>query len=177
MATVPFQLQYELTRRQRLIPHIRVWGPFAFIIPSGLLALLYSSVFFAWWFAILVPLSAWQFRNLLIGFGDVLLHRKVQMDLQVEEKAVGLLIGGERWWLFLDGFLRIEQLTKGVWTLSHWHGYVIHIPLTAITEDQLAHFRAGIERRNRPEHVQEVIERGRAIMRLQEKQRGENTNG
>jgi len=99
------------------------------------------------------------------------------MDLQVEEKAVGLLIGGERWWLFLDGFLRIEQLTKGVWTLSHWHGYVIHIPLTAITEDQLAHFRAGIERRNRPEHVQEVIERGRAIMRLQEKQRGENTNG
>jgi hypothetical protein len=166
---VLFQLRYELSRRQRLIPHIRIWGPFAFIIPLGLIGGLYLTVFGAWWFILPTLGCAWLFRPLLIGFADVLLHRKVKMDLQVEENGVGLLIGTERWWLFLDSFLSIEQLTKGVWTLKQWHGYVLHIPMAAITEEQLAHFRAGIERRNRPEQVQEVIERGRTIMRLKEK--------
>jgi hypothetical protein len=27
MAEVPFCLCYDLTRRQRLVPHLRLWGP------------------------------------------------------------------------------------------------------------------------------------------------------
>ena len=95
------------------------------------------------------------------------------MDLQVEQKGVGLLVGKDRCWLFIDGFFSLGHLTRGVWTLQHRHGYVIHIPMTAITEDQLAHFGVGIALRNRPEHIQEVIERGRVIQLLQAEKRRE----
>src|SRR5260370_40751487 len=116
MATVPFQLQYELSRRERLIPHVRIWGPFAFVIPLALLGFLYFSISVDWRFVLPILPCIWLFGNLFVGLADPIFQRTVQMDLQVEENAVGLLIGKERSWLFLDGFLSIEQLTKGVWT-------------------------------------------------------------
>src|SRR5262245_39228831 len=105
MATVPFHLQYELSRRQRLIPLLRIWGPFAFIIPLCLVTFLYASISISWLFFLLIPICAWPFRNMLVGFIDVVFHRTVSMDLQVEQKGVGLLVGDDRCWLFLDGFV------------------------------------------------------------------------
>jgi hypothetical protein len=43
------------------------------------------------------------FRGLFIGLWDVILVANRSMDLVFAENAIGILIGGDRWYLFLDG--------------------------------------------------------------------------
>jgi hypothetical protein len=92
------------------------------------------------------------------------------MDVRVEENGLGVLAGGQRWWLFLDGLTGIEQLTPGVWTLQHWTGSVVHVPADVITEEQIAYLRAAMERGRTPEGVRAVIERGRRLTELEREQ-------
>jgi hypothetical protein len=65
-------------------------------------------------------------------------------------------------------------LTAGVWTLRHWNGTVLHIPADAITDAQLAHLRAAMERGRTPEGIRAVIERGRRLAELE--RRGQQPN-
>ncbi len=165
MVDLPFELRYELSRRQRLIPHLKIWDGLGLIILCVLAGLL-AGLFWFWWPGLLVLAWIWFFRKFFLGLADVALHRVVRMDLRVEENGLGFLAGRERWWLFLDGLLSIEQLTRGVWTLQFWNGSVIHVPATVITEAQLGYLRAAMEHGRQPEQIQAVIERGRAIERL-----------
>ena len=48
---------------------------------------------------------------------------------------------------------------------------MINIPAAVISDEQLAHLRTGIERSRRPEHVQEVIARGRKLMEIEAERR------
>jgi hypothetical protein len=170
MAEVPFTLSYDLTRRQRLVPHLRIWGP---AIPAILLFVVGSAVLAAlrWWLVPLVLFWVWFFRGFFVGLADGLLRPVVSMHLRVEENALGFAAGGQRWWLFLDGLTSIQELTPGIWTLQHWNGTVIHIPAAAIMEGQLAHLRAAMERGRTPEGVQAVIERGRLFTEMDAEER------
>jgi hypothetical protein len=179
MAEVPFELRYQLSRRQRLGPHLRIWGvvstPFVVALFAFFCVQTVVSVCSLSWpgLAVFGGLALGVFvlhRGLFLGLLDVLLVPARSMDLRVEENGLGVLAGGERWWLFLDGLTGIDQLTAGVWTLRHWNGSVVHIPADAITEAQLGHLRAAMERGRTPEGVRAVIERGR---RLAELERGE----
>jgi hypothetical protein len=58
-----------------------------------------------------------------------------------------------------------------VWTLSHWNGVVLHIPIDAISEELLAHLRAEMERGRTPEGIGAVIERGRRIEEIMRSER------
>jgi hypothetical protein len=169
MAVVPFELRYSLNRRQRLLPHLLLWGPLTLLIPLGLIGLLVL-VAGSWWALLLVLFWFWFFGNFFRGLLDVALRPVVPMDLRIEENGLGFLDpAGERWWIFLDGLLAIEQLTSGVWTLSHHNGTVIHIPAAVITDEQLAHLRAAMERGRTPEGIQAVIERGRRLVEMEGK--------
>jgi hypothetical protein len=167
MAEVPFELRYSLSSRQRLIPHLRIWGPLSVLIPlvlAGLLACLFLGM---WWAGLLGLAWAWLFGNFFRGLADVLIRRTAKMDLRIEENGLGFLAGGKRWWLFLDGLTRISRLTTGVWTLQHWNGSVVHIPADVITKAQLAHLQAAMERGRTPEGVKAVVERGRRLAELE----------
>jgi hypothetical protein len=170
MAEVPFSLCYDLTRRQRLIPHLRTWQP---AIPLILFGVVGSALLVAlrWWCVPLLLFWVWFFRGFFVGLANVLLRPVVHMDLRVEENVLEFPAGGERWCLFLDGLMSIQQLTPGVWTLQHWNGTVINIPAAAITDDQLAHLRAAMERGRSPEGIRAVIERGRLLARLEAEER------
>jgi hypothetical protein len=170
MAELPFSLCYDLTRRQRFIPHLRIWGPLVPLIVLGLVGCLLA-IAGSWWFVPLALGYVWFFHRFFVGLADVLLRSVVHMDLRVEENGLGFLAGGERWWLFLDGLLSIQQLTPGVWTLQHWNGTVVNIPAAVLTDDQLAHLRAAMERGRTPEQIQAVIERGRLLARLEDEER------
>jgi hypothetical protein len=163
---VPFELRYQLSRRQRLVPHLKIWGPLSVLIPF-VLAGLVAGLVLTWWVGLLALAWAWIFRGFFLGLADVVFRRKATMDLRIEENGLGVLIGGERWWLFLDGLTGIDQLTPGLWTLRHWNGSVVHIPADAITEAQLAYLRAAMERGRTPEGVRAVIERGRRLAKLE----------
>jgi hypothetical protein len=170
MAEVPFTLSYDLARRQRIVPHLRIWQPlipFILVVVLGFAFLVAAS----WWFVLFLLASVWFYRGFFVGLGDGLLRAVVPVHLRVEENALGFVAGGQRWWLFLDGLTSIQELAPGVWTLQHWNGTVINIPAAAITEAQLAHLRAAMERGRTPEGVQAVIERGRRFAQLDAEER------
>ena len=85
------------------------------------------------------------------------------MDVVVEEDAAGILLGTERWYLFLDGITEIRKYRDDTWTIQHWNGSVLHIPVSAITVDQLEHMRRAMELGRTPEGMKAVIERGKRI--------------
>jgi hypothetical protein len=88
------------------------------------------------------------------------------MDVIIEKDAAGILVGGERWYLFLDGITDIRKFRDDIWTIQHWNGSVLHIVAAAITDEQIDYFRAAMERGRTPEGIRAVIERGRRIEQI-----------
>jgi hypothetical protein len=64
------------------------------------------------------------------------------------------------------GVRSIRKYRDDVWTLEHFNGSVLPIPVAVITEDQLCRIRAALERGRTPEGVRAVIERGQRIEAL-----------
>jgi hypothetical protein len=93
------------------------------------------------------------------------------MDVTLEETAAGILVGEERWYLFLDGITDIRKFRDDIWTIQQFNGAVLNIAASAITEQQLEHIRAAMERGRTPEGVRAVIERGKRIQEIFESDR------
>jgi len=166
MPEVPFQLHYALTRRQRIGPHLRIWFP----LMPGVVGALAVGVFIAvgkWWLFPVLLLSLWLLRGFWIGLLDVAIHPVKQMDIIIEQNGLGFMMGGERFWIFLDGMIRIERLCSDTWTFCHHNGHVINVPISVITEDQVDFIRQAAAKGKTPEGVRAVIERGRKIQQME----------
>jgi len=110
-------------------------------------------------------------RGLVIGLFDVLLVPRRQIDITIEElkdgtSAAGVLIGKERWYLFLDGITGICKYREDVWTIHHFNGSMLHIPVSAITQEQMEYLENAMKRGHTPEGIAAVIERGRRIKEI-----------
>ena len=171
----PFHLRYELTRRQRLRQHRRTWGV------AWTLYILALEAFFLWitfndfgvyrWTGVFAGLLFAGglfvlYADLFGGLLDILLVRRRVVDMIIDNETAAILIGAERWHLFLDGITAIRQDHADTWTIEHSNGTVLHIPAAEITDDQLAHLRAAMARGRTPEGFRAVIERGRRIQQL-----------
>jgi hypothetical protein len=93
------------------------------------------------------------------------------MDVTIETNAAsdptaGILIGKERWYLFLDGITEIQRLQKDTWTLQHFNGSVLHISASVITDDQLGFIRSVAEQGRTPEGIRKVIDRGKRFKEI-----------
>jgi len=175
MAQVLFHLRYTLNRRQRLVPHLRIWTPTAVILVATLFvfflleAYLSSIVFGFFAFLLLIV-----FRRMFRGILDVIFVPVRRMDVTFETGAdgavaAGILITSERWYLFLDGITDIQRLQKDTWTLQHFNGTVLHISALAITDDQIRFIRSVPERGRTPEGIKAVIERGKRIQEIMDR--------
>jgi len=127
----------------------------------------HSSVVFGLFALFLVAMFPRMFRGLV----DIVLVPVRQMDVIFEtdatgDLAAGILIGKERWYLFMDGIVDIRKLTKDTWTLQHFNGTVLHIAASEITDDQLALIRSVAEHGQTAEGLKAVIERGKRIKDL-----------
>jgi len=175
MTQIPFHLRYTLNRRQRLVPQLKIWGPL--YVPFIICLLIFfvvqtfvtpftqgpwAGVFFG---ALAVGLFLFL-RGLFVGVLDVLFVPIRQMDVEVEENAAGVLIGAERWYLFLDGITDIRKFRDDTWTIQHWNGCVLHIAAAVITDEQIDYVGAAMERGRTPEGIRSVIERGRRIEQI-----------
>jgi hypothetical protein len=85
-----------------------------------------------------------------------------RIDIVVEENAAAILIGTERWYLFLDGITDLRN-DRNTWTIQHWNGIVLHEPADAISEDQIEHLKKAMQRGRTPEGITAVVERGKRI--------------
>jgi hypothetical protein len=172
MPHVPFQLRYTLSRLQRLVPHVRLWGVFTTVFVLAML------VFFCMQTVIAVSSREWTgilvfgslaigtlalFRGLFVGLIDALTVPRRDVDVVIEENTAAILLGNDRWCLFLDGITSINRYRADVWTFQHFNGSVLHVPVSAITDEQMSHIRSAMERGRTPDGVRAVIERGRRI--------------
>ena len=162
-----FEWKYTLNRRQRLVPHLHVWGMHGIV-----LCVLVSAVIAAgcnrsgWGFLALIPLGL-MLRGFFVGLLDVVVNPTRDMDIIVQGNGLGFLADGERLWIFLDGIVRITQFQHDTWTILHWNGTVINVPSAIATGDQLEYLRSASERGRTKAGVQEAVERGRRIVEIE----------
>lgn len=171
MLKIPFHLQYELNRRQRLIPHMRIWITYGPSVLIFLVGSLFVVLAVKWWLFPLFLVALWFSRGFLVGLIDVVIHPKQSMDIVVEENAIGFLSGGERWFIRLDCILRIDRFCEDTWTIYHDNGTVINILAVAIADDQVQHIKDAAEAGKSPEGVKAAVERGRRILELRQEER------
>jgi hypothetical protein len=147
---LPFRLQYELNRRQRFVPHMKIWmpyGPMLLIMLGGTFA---GVIEISWWYLPLFLFALWYVfwyaPGFILGLIDVTVWRKRPMDVIVNENAIGILVGEDRLWMSLDGILRIDKLSKDTWTIYHNNGTIISIPAAIITDEQIGFMKYVAER-------------------------------
>lgn len=175
-AEIPFHLQYELSRRQRLVPHLRIWVPGLPLVAASVL-MFALCVFAKWWLFPLLLLVLWFCKGFWIGLIDVVAHPVRKMDVIVEENGLGFLVGGQRWWIFLDGVVGIDRFCRDTWTIRHHNGHVINIPVSAISEEQLQHIRDAAKKGHTPEGIHGVLERGRRLQEMRKERRRRKRDG
>lgn len=170
-------IRYSLTRRQRLIPHLKIWGPafvpFFVLLESFFIVRFIGEAIALEWrgtltFGFLAFGLLLLFRGLVVGLFDIVLHARRDMDITIEENGLGVMIGNERWYLFLDGITKISQYTAGVWTIEHWNGSVVHILKDVISDKQIRHMRQKMEFGRSSAGTAATIERGRQIQTILE---------
>ena len=149
-----FTLRYELTRRQRLIPHLRLWAPYS----VGALIMVSVAIALAVWDVVSIPpVPRWLlwlsfflfvllpfvffFKGFLGALLNVLLVRTHPMDLIIKKDTLGVSVLGQRFWFSLDGTLSFRRYTDDTWTLYHQSGQIVTIPTSELTEDQVKHFQ------------------------------------
>lgn len=149
------ELKYDLTRRQRLIPHVRAWGFAQVFLLPGIIAIVAAVVTKPSW-TLVIPslLILWFVRRYLVGVFNVLLKRRQKMDIVIEDSGLGFMIGTERFYVFLDGLTAVRDLESSVWTVQHWNGTVVNIPKKILPDDALEFLRDWVCRANeiRDEH-------------------------
>lgn len=175
MPDIPFHLRYTLTRGQRIVPHIRIWGIasspfilglFGFFLVAAVINFSRLRLLDGFGFLLLAGLVFVLARGFFVGIIDVLATRNREVDLLVEKDAAGVLLRAQRWWLFLDGFVEIRKYRRDVWTLRHYNGCVLNVPTAQVSEDLLDYIKAAMERGRTPEGVRAVIDRGRRITEI-----------
>ena len=169
MQQLPFELRYDLTRRQRLLPHLKIWRQHAVLV-IGCVAGAAAAVQRSWWVVFPLLFCLFILRGFFAGLLNVLLVRRQPMDVVVEENGLGFLARGDRLYFFLDGLTGFDQLAAGVWTVQHWNGSVVNIPADLLNEEQVEFFRNWVTKANE-------IRLGLGIGRSAAAQRGTATDG
>jgi len=143
------ELRYDLTRKQRLIPHIRLWGAAQLIVIIGGVTVVFSAMEGSWLFAsFLFLLVFWFGRGYIFGLLNVLFVRSHHMDIHIEDNGLGYMAGKERWYIHLDGLTAVRNLERSVWTIQHHNGAVVNIPKNILSDDALEFLRNWVHRAN-----------------------------
>lgn len=137
MVEVPFTLRYDLTRRHRLAVELPPWLPclgatVGFGCGAVILGRTVSPVFLA-----MLVLPAVLYRGFFAFLYELVARPVRPVDVVVEADRLGVLVGGVRRWLSLDGVIQVYKSAPGAYTLLHLNGSVLLIPAAAITHGQV----------------------------------------
>jgi hypothetical protein len=148
MLELPFQLKYDLHRRERIVPHLVHW----LRLFPGVAILLGTSIWLmtkSFWFLPLLLLGLYSAKNCLKGIIDVLIHPVWHMDIVVDESRLGILDGGQRFYLHMSEIEDIKNTYNIAWTIAYLDGTVINIPVNCISDEQIAYLKACSARGSR----------------------------
>ncbi len=160
------EYRFTLSRRQRMVPHLKVWAPYAVIglpLLGFLLHLAFTRSPWAWFlFALLILLM----RGFFIGLVQTALWPRQRLCVAIEERGVGFGEDEPQWWIFTDGILRFDQTCADLWTLYHYNGTVLNIPTDVISTEDVSFLRSQASRRGgRGRHLGEgEAQIGKSVM-------------
>ncbi len=135
---VPFRLRYALGRRDRFAVEFTPHMPAAAAALGFTSGIVYLAAVVSPWFAVLLAWPAYMTRNVLSFLAELLVVSARPVDVLVEADRMGLLVGTERVWLYLDGLIQVYRTDGGrTWTVLHFNGSVLLVPAGAITAEQV----------------------------------------
>ena len=88
------------------------------------------------------------------------------MDIIINEHGLGFLARGDRYWVFLDSIVQIERFRDDTWTILCYHGQVINIPVSLISQETIGHMQAKSEYGRTPDGIRAAINRGYRMLDL-----------
>jgi hypothetical protein len=145
--SLPFHLQYTLSRRQRLATEIYPWLPAIAGTIGFVLGVVYLSIIVSSWFLFLLLLPVVAYRGLFVFLFDIAVHARQSVDVLVDETQLGVRVEDEQRWLPLDGIIQVFRSEDGTtWTVLHFDGSVITIPADAVTGEQLDYLKSFARR-------------------------------
>lgn len=156
---VPFRLQYTLGRRDRLAVECTPHLPAAAAALGFTIGILYLAGAVSPWFVMLLAWPAFTTRRLVAFLLEVMVVPARPVDVMVEADRLGLLVGSEHVWLYLDGVIQVFRGDGGrTWTLLHLNGSVLLIPAHAITPEQVAYLQGfALTAWRRRQQAQQVV--------------------
>ncbi len=149
MTAAPFLLHYELSRAQRLAPHLLPWAPCL----GASLGFSFGIIFLAkvvslWFLPLLITplLLCRRFGMLALG---ILRHRREPVDLLVGESHLELRAAGFSLRFALTGIVQVYRSEGDTWTVLNRDNTAITIPASAISEEQLRYLKRFVQRPKR----------------------------
>ena len=136
---LPVMLEFDLNRRQRLVPHVKIWGRLNLaIVFVSAVPLIFPSV----WALIPLLVFCCLFPGYFAGLANAVLIPRQTVRCSIHESHLELTLKQkETVYVFLDGIFQPSEYEESVWTLEHWHGLVINIPKKVVSVDLLAHLK------------------------------------
>ncbi len=135
---VPFRLQYALGRRDRFAVEFPPQLPAAVAALGFSSGILYLTLTATPWCIVLLVLPAFTTRKLAAVLFELLAVPARAVDVLVEADRMGLRVGHDRVWLYLEGVIQVYRTAgRRTWTLLHINGSVLLIPAAAIREEQV----------------------------------------
>ncbi len=160
-------LQYDLTRRHRWDAHFGAWLPqfpkYLFVVAIMAL-LIWAASLRSPWFLLFSIAPLWVMRGFIAGILNIAFVPAQHMDIIITEHGLGFLVGGKRWWVFVDSIVQIEKFRDDTWSFGCYHGEMICVPVSLISPETIAHMRAKSEWGRTPEGVQAALHRGRLVL-------------
>ncbi|MBN4074031.1 hypothetical protein JYT61_00560 [bacterium AH-315-E10] len=175
MREMPFNLRYALDRRQRFIPHTRIWGMGTTVSASLMFIVLVIGTLFCIMTVdpigtILLGILAFLFFILygrfFSGLLEIIITPIKEMDVTIGKMTAGILIDGERWMISLDGIISINRFQDDIWTLQHESGTVLNIPVSILRDDEIYYIQKTIELGCSEDIAQTMIEHNNQISHI-----------
>jgi hypothetical protein len=162
-------LRYGLTRRQRWDAHVGAWLPALpryLVVVAVMVPLIWAASLRSPWYLLFSLAPLWVLRGLIAGFLNIAFVPVQRMDIIINERSLGFMAGGKRWWVFLDSIVHIGKFRDDLWSFGGYHGEMIDVPAALIDAETLAHVRARSEWGRTPEGFEAAVQRGRLLLGL-----------
>lgn len=146
MSAAPFHLRYELSRAQRLGPHLLPWAPCLGTSLGFTLGVLFLGKVVSVWFLPLLVFPAVYCRRFFALALGILVHPVEPVDLFADETHLDLRAGGVSVRFALAGIVQVYKSEGNTWTVLNRDNTAITIPAAAISEEQLRYLKSFVRR-------------------------------
>src|SRR4051794_40260068 len=141
-----FHLRYDLSRGQRLGPHLLPWAPCLGASLRYTLGIVFLAKVVSAWFLPALVLPAFYCRHFAVLALRILVHPVEPVDLFADDTHLELRAGGASVRFALAGIVQVYKSEGDRWPVLNRDTPAVTIPAAAITEEQLRYLKSFVRR-------------------------------